>query len=537
MSLGRKATIGAGWMIAWRGVARLLGLFNTLILARLLAPADFGLVAMAMTFEVVLQQIAAFPVYDALLRRPENDTDLHDAAFTIQLGRSVLTAAILAACAPFAAVWFGEPRLTALVLALSMVTVVNGFSNIGMVEFSRELRFDVQFKLQLLPTVLQIVTTLGVAWLTRSYWALLAGLAVSRISRTAMTYIIHPYRPRLSLHGWRQLLGFSFWLWLSTLAGLFCNDYDPFAVGRMFGAVGLGVYTLAVQVAKLPTTELVQPLSGVLFASFAYAQRDGSTEQVNPLRVALALLLPLAPIALVISAGAADFVSVLLGAKWSAATPLVAIGVWCAIFYPVHYVCGAALIARGQTRSNFLVTVASAVLRVGFITLGVLSGRLSFVIVGMVAALGGRTLVYLVMLRSELRSQARKLFAALLRILTGTAAAAFVLATSGLGWQPVPSDTLAHRLHILAVWHLGIEGAVATGVYGLVLLALWLAWGRPDGPERAALGLLREFISADIIQRVSGFLPCARRAPEARVALPGTHLRSAHCAQTKEDVS
>ncbi|HUN40728.1 MAG TPA: oligosaccharide flippase family protein, partial [Acetobacteraceae bacterium] len=199
LSLGRKAAVGAGWMIAWRAASRLLGVFNTIILARLLVPADFGLVAMAMTFETSLLMMTAFPVLDALLRRPEADTHLHDAAFTIQIGRAILTALIIAAAAPIAAHWFAQPRLTALVLALAVLTAINGLSNIGIVEYQRELRFDVQFRLQALPAVLQLVATLGTAWLTHSYWALIVGLAVSRVGRVIMTYTVHPYRPRLSL--------------------------------------------------------------------------------------------------------------------------------------------------------------------------------------------------------------------------------------------------------------------------------------------------------------------------------------------------
>ncbi len=96
-SLGRKATIGAGWVFAQRSVVRTLGFINTLILARLLVPADFGLIAIAMTFEGTIQLMAAFPIQNALLRRPELDTRLHDVAFTIQSGRAVLTSFVLAA--------------------------------------------------------------------------------------------------------------------------------------------------------------------------------------------------------------------------------------------------------------------------------------------------------------------------------------------------------------------------------------------------------------------------------------------------------
>jgi len=491
MSLGRKATIGAGWMIAWRAFSRLLGVVNTIILARLLVPADFGLVAMAMTFETSLLMMTAFPVQDALLRRPEAGTDLHDAAFTIQITRAILTALIIAAAAPVAAHWFAQPRLMALVLALAAMTAINGLSNIGVVEFQRELRFDVQFRLQALPAVLQVVATLGTAWLTHSYWALIAGLAVSRVGRVIMTYSVHPYRPRLSLHGWRQLVGFSFWLWLTSLAAMVWSQVDPFVIGPVFGSAGLGLYVLAVQVATLPTTELVEPISTVMFAGFAYAQRDGKVAAANPLVVAAALLLLLAPMALVISAGAGNLVAVLLGSKWLEAAPLVVLAASLCLFQPFIQVSRAAFIARGQVRGQFIIATIAAGVRAGLVVLAAMSGSLAAVVVATVAASAVNMFLYTRSLRPELRGRVGTLLAGLARIALATGAAALALIALRLGWQPV---TLGRSWHaLMAIVDVGLITMVVTATYLTALFGLWLGFGRPDGPERTVLGVLQEF--------------------------------------------
>jgi len=490
MSLGRKAVVGAGWMIAWRAASRLLGVFNTIILARLLVPADFGLVAMAMTFETSLLMMTAFPVQDALLRRPESGTDLHDAAFTIQITRAILTALIIAAAAPIVAHWFGQPRLTALILALAVMTAINGLSNIGIVEFQRELRFDVQFRLQALPAVLQVVATLGIAWLTHSYWALIAGLAVSRVGRVIMTYSVHPYRPRLSLHGWRQLMGFSFWLWLTSLAAMVWSQVDPFVIGPVFGSAGLGLYVLAVQVATLPTTELVEPISTVLFAGFAYAQRDRKSA-ANPVVVASALLLLLAPMALVISAGAEDVVAVLLGSKWLDAAPLVVIAASLCLFQPFIQVSRQAFIARGQVRGQFIIAIIAAGVRAALVVLAALSRSLTVVVVATVAASAVNMLLYVRSLRPELRGRVGGLLAGLARIMLATGAAVLMLIALHLGWQPI--DLGRPRYALMAIVNVGLITMTVTATYVAALFGLWFALGRPDGPERAVLGVLQEF--------------------------------------------
>ena len=443
-----------------------------------------------MTFETSLLMMTAFPVQDALLRRPEADTDLHNVAFTVQAVRAVLTSLIIAAAAPIAADWFSEPRLTLLVLALAATTAVNGLTNIGIVEFQRELRFDVQFKLQLLPAMLQMLATVGTAWVTHSYWALVVGLAVLRISTIVMSYGIHPYRPRLSLSGWRQLVGFSFWLWLGCLAGMVWGQVDTFVVGPVFGSAGLGLYVLAGQVASLPSTELVVPISAVLFAGFAYAQREGKAAAANPLTIASVLLLLLAPMAVTISAGAANLVAILLGSKWSAAAPLVAIAAAQCVFQPFIQVAGAALVARGHVRGQFVVTAVSAALRAVFVTLAALTGSLTMVIVATLAALGSSALLYAFPLRSDLKGEVGGFLAGLARIALASAAAGVTLIALGFGWESGQNDL---SWHFAAFFNLGLMTAIVVATYTMTLLALWLAVGRPNGPERIVLNLLQEF--------------------------------------------
>lgn len=489
MSLSRKSAIGVAWLVGWRGFSRLLGVANTIILARLLVPADFGLVAMAMTFETSILMMSAFPIQDALLRRPEADTHLHDAAFTIQMGRALLLALIVAAAAPLAAAWFSEPRLTYLLYALAATTAVNGFSNIGIIEFQRELRFDLQVKTQLVPAILQIVVTVAVAWLTRSYWALIVGLAVSRVGRVALTYAIHPYRPRLSLKGWRQLAGFSFWLWLTSLAAMLWSQVDAFVIGPVFGSVGLGLYVVAGQVAALPTTELVQPVSSVLLASFAYSQRERNGSYANPLAIASALLLLLAPIALVISAGAASAASILLGGKWSGAVPLIAIGAGQCLFQPFNQIAGAALVARGHVRSQFVAAAIAAVVRTALLVGAATTKSLSIVVIATLAALAFYTLLCAVALRADLKSGLGSILTGIGRTLVATAAAAGALAASGFGWrlsEPLPT-------HLTAFIDIFSMGAIGAGTYLIALILIWIACGRPLGPERMVLNLLREF--------------------------------------------
>lgn len=495
MSLGRKAMIGAGWVFAWRAFSRLLSFISTLALARLLVPTDFGLLAMALTFEGAINALSSFPLWDALVRRPEEDTRLHDAAFTLQAARSALTALALAAGAPAAAAWYGEPRLVPILFAIAGIELIVGFSNIGTVQFQRELRFDMQFKLQILPAILQLLVTLLLAWLTRSYWALLAGMATLRISRVVMSYVIHPYRPRLSLTGWQELIGFSFWLWLAGLSGMLWGQIDSFVIGPLFGSATLGVYVLASQIAGLPYTELLGPLNAVLFASFSHAQRDRTTIAVNPMTVAVALLLIIAPIALVISAEAGSMVQLLLGNQWLAAVPLVVIAAWRTLMHPFHAVSQSVLLARGRVRRLFWISLTLAGMRVALVSAAALSGSLVMVIYASIVVLAVGAVLYSWPLWPDFKGEVVPLGMALLRIAIAAVGAGLVLQGLGLGWQA----TLVGSVHGFAgnatvLLHLGGAAMVAALAYLAVLTVLWLAAGRPYGPEQLLLGRLNDII-------------------------------------------
>ena len=494
-SLGRKAVTGAGWILAWRMLTRGLGFVSTLVLARLLVPNDFGLIAMATAFAGAIDTLSQFAVEDALIRRVEEDTRLHDAAFTIQLGRSLLTAAIVGLSAPLAAEWFSEPRLTPVLFVLAGITVIGGLDNIGVVEFQRQLRFNVHVQVLAVPRLLQVVATIAAAVLTHSYWALLVGMGVSRVARVAVTYLIHPYRPRLSLAGWRELAGFSFWLWAAGMASLVWNRCDTFIVGHFFGSAKLGLYMVGSEVALLPLSELVAPAAGVLMASFAYSQRSGGKAAGNALPVAGALLLGVTPMALVLSAGAGYVVTVLLGAKWVEARPLIEIMAWICLVSPVSYVCGAVLITIGQVRRQFHAVAAAAAARVAILYLAARSSSLEMIALGGVVSVALEVLLLVWQVRAVGYARLRRSAFGLLRVALSGAVAAAALTQLGGTWTAVPPVAFVASPVLDSLLYLALIGGVTVVTFGGCVILLWLASGRPEGPERIVFRLARDMVA------------------------------------------
>ena len=185
-ALVAKTMAGAAWLLTWKMVARSLGFISTLVLARVLAPGDFGVLAMAGTFAAAVDALSQLGLQDALVRHVGNDRRLFNTAFTLQVGRAVIISTFVAGMAPVAVWWFGEPRLAPILYVLAGSSLLGGAENIGLVEVRRAMRFDVQFKLMLTARLVQLATTIPLALLLRSYWALLLGIVASQEARLIM---------------------------------------------------------------------------------------------------------------------------------------------------------------------------------------------------------------------------------------------------------------------------------------------------------------------------------------------------------------
>ena len=132
-------------------VTRILGLASTLVLVRLLTPADFGLVALGTSFIIAVDTLSTIGVEDALVREHAPTAAMYDTAFTLTALRGGATTLLIALAAFPIGSFFAEPRLAYILLALAAGTLINGIGSIGIVDFRRDLAFEKEFTLQILP--------------------------------------------------------------------------------------------------------------------------------------------------------------------------------------------------------------------------------------------------------------------------------------------------------------------------------------------------------------------------------------------------
>jgi O-antigen/teichoic acid export membrane protein len=474
--LARTAT-AAGWTVGWRMFTRAIGLCSTLILARLLTPADFGLVALATGFASSLDELSQVGVDDALMRIKAPRRALYDAAFTIDMLRGLATAALLLAVARPVAAFFNDPRLADVLFAVAAGTAIVGCHNVGTIDFRRDLQFHKEFRLYVLPRLAQVAVTLALAAVFRSYWALVAGILTGRIGVVLYSYVLHPLRPRPSLSAWRELAGFSAWSWVLSLIALVRDRTDAFFVGRALDARAVGVFSVGMEIGSLPTTELVSPLAAAAFAGFAAARHEGAGAGENWLRVVGAVAAVTVPAGLGVSLLADPLVRLALGLGWLQAIPVIEVAGAVGGLAAFGLISAKLFSAHAYFRPLLGVSTTSMVLRVGLLAAlvpryGVLGAAVAG---GMGVSLEHAAYVALACRRFGF--SARRFAGATWRTALAACAMAAALRGAGLGWAPHPGGASEQ------VARLAMGASIGAAVYAAALAGLWLAAGGPRGPE------------------------------------------------------
>lgn len=326
-SLTAKVAEGGGWMLLTRLVTRLVGFLVSMVLARLLTPNAFGLVAVGTLAISLLKVFTEVGFQQSLIQEPDNIEPLIGTAWTVGIIRGVLISIAMVVSAPWAARFFGVPEAVSIVRVLSLQPLIYSLTNIHIVFFQRKLDFSKQFLYEISALVGNLAVGIGLALLWRNAWALVVGQLASVTVQVIVSYWLFPAFPKveLDLACARDLYSFGRWVFLGGVVSYFALRGDTYFIGRFFDEKTLGLYTMAYRIANLPVDELKRSLVRVLFP--AYAKIQDSPQRLNrafltAYELLSTLMLP-ASVGLVLVAP--DFVPVFLGDRWTEMVPLLQI--------------------------------------------------------------------------------------------------------------------------------------------------------------------------------------------------------------------
>ena len=275
-SLGQKAVRGGIWVLGSGTVIRVLGIVQTIILVRLLVPEDFGLMRIGM---FVLAGITIFTQANtgAAIVQLRNVTKATlDVAWTINLARGLLLWAVVYFSAPWLATFYRNPIISPVVRVLAFRFLVGGFANPALSLFTKEMNFKVVRLWEALCSTVTVALTVVLAFVLRDVWALVYGSVFSMFFGIVGSYVIRPYRPRLSLH-WaeaRRILSFGLNLTAVGVLGFLATQADVLVVGKMLDMSRLGFYSLAFSLSLLASRCLSGVVSKVMFPAYSTLQDD-----------------------------------------------------------------------------------------------------------------------------------------------------------------------------------------------------------------------------------------------------------------------
>lgn len=490
-TLTSKIATSTGWVIAWRLVTRNLGLISTLILVRLLQPADFGLVALASAFAATVDALSAFGVQDALIRLPEPSRATYDSAFWLSVARGAATALILAACAWPVAAFFNEPRLTVVIFALAVATFVTGFENIGITDFRRHMQFRKEFHLQVVPRVAGIVVTVTMAAIWHEYTALIAGILTTRVARLAQSYMMSPFRPRWGLSDWRLLIGFSLWNWALSILSQVRDRLDSFIIGRTMNTTDVALFSVGQEIGSLPITEMVEPLHRTLFSAFVLLNSGAGEIRKLYLNSLEAGFLVVLPAGIGMSMVADPAVRLTLGDKWISSIPVVQILAAASVLSVFRLISDSIFGAAGRMRLSFILVSLSTLFRVPLLLVLVQWAGLTGAAVALAISALIDQVLYTGTTLHRLFIPIGEFLARLWRSSVACACMIGCMWAVGMAWTPGPAmGTLAITGELL------LRSGFGAACYTVCLLGVWIAAGRPDGAERYLLGRVQGIVGS-----------------------------------------
>ncbi|MCE9650962.1 MAG: lipopolysaccharide biosynthesis protein [Parvibaculum sp.] len=327
----------------------------TIVLARLLKPEAFGLVAMVAVVLTFLETFKDLGLSAATVQREAITHQEVSTLFWVNAGLGVVAALLMVPLAPLLAWFYGEPELVGITLALGVGFALSGLSTQHLALLRRQMRFSTLASIQMGAEIIGMAVALVAAYEGASYWALILQRIVWAACMALGGWIFCRWRPgrpgRLSQV--RSLLGFGGYVTGSNLASLFVRNMDQVLIGWYWGATPLGLYDRAYKILLLPINNLNAPLFSVAMPALSRLAGEPERYRRTYLGMVEKLSMVTMPCAALLVAAPDLVVRLLFGPQWVAATPIVGWLGLAALYQPVSYTCSWLFMTQNRTSEMF----------------------------------------------------------------------------------------------------------------------------------------------------------------------------------------
>jgi O-antigen/teichoic acid export membrane protein len=354
--LARSAASGVRWTSLGGAAAAGLNLVQTLVVARLLVPADFGLMASAMVVIALGTAFADAGLAAAIVARPATRAQL-SSLYWLNFAVGAAVCAVVVAIAPLVAGFYDQPRLENIIRVVALVFLISSIGQQFGWLLEKELRFRPLGLTQIAASGAGTAAAVLAAALGAGVWALvLAALINSVVTSLLLTVVAwRRWRPSMRLR-WQEVRGFlDFGLYQigERTVNYLASNTDYILIGRYLGPTALGRYSIAYQLAIKPVTYLNPMLNRVAFPIFATRQDDDAAIRRGYLHVVRLVAYVTLPVLVGLAAVAPDFIDVVLGHRWEKSAPVLVVLCGVGILRSLANPIGSVLLAKNRPDLGF----------------------------------------------------------------------------------------------------------------------------------------------------------------------------------------
>lgn len=474
---------GAAWTIGTRWLIKGLGFINTVIMARLLMPEDYGIVAMGMLVVGLIQTFLDFGPGTALLRKAEVTRDEIDSAWTLGIIQGIAAGLVLLLTLPIALAYFKEPRLTFVLLSLSASVIFISLSNIGQVLARKEFIYTLDFRISTITKAASVVTTVLAGLMLGDYRALVIGIIAGYTVPVFLSYWWHPYRPRWNTSKIGEIWAITKWLMVARVGQFILRKGDEFVAGRIGTTAQFGLYNVGSDFGQMPVGEIGPAMLKALLP--VLSSLEGQLKRTNQavIKTMATVNTVIWPIGLGFMAIATQATEIALGSQWLDAVPFISLFALVSILQTITSPANTLLILHGHTRSQSQIVwiefasfvLAAIALVPGFHLIGLALARVASSVVSSLVTLLYTQKICRLPMAPALKTIGRPLVGALLMY-------GLVIWMSSLSW-------------IIASPRVGLAAVILSGAVFFMLwsLASWHAGGRPEGLESTLMDKLTQW--------------------------------------------
>lgn len=380
--MASKITHSFLWDLTGRIGNQIMSFIIGIVLARLLSPAEFGLIGMAMVFIGVSEIFTNLGLSSALIQRKDPTEAHYSSSFYLNLVSSIFLAVLFVFFAPLIAGFFKSPEITNIIRVLAISLIISGFTVVQQARLTKQMRFNVLTKAKLTSSLISGITGILLAWKGFGVWSLVIQTILGRFLLSLYFWIVTDWKPKLMFR-WnaiRELWSYSFNLFLSGILDTFYNQLDSIIIARVFSATDLGLYSRAKSLNRFVIKYSSESLGSVTFPAMT-AMKDDRQKMIE-FGLKAETLIAFVSFGLLgwLYVAAEPLILGLLGQKWEAAIPIFKILCLSGFAYPISAATLSMLKAAGHSKSFLKVEIWKKVIGLLGLAIGFMFGLQGFLI-------------------------------------------------------------------------------------------------------------------------------------------------------------